>query len=180
MEARPSRQISDWDCSGGSGRFQPAYRKMEESVRKLHQTGRLLRLGAAGGFFRSGLFTDYLARLEISDKFRPCFLRVEPEMAGKSLLAAQCDVYFGIGLCASERLERIDLGMIGWKISRVGDGKGKLARSSKKLGRKWLLLCEGDRRGLRGTSGNDQEIRCDRRRNRGPCADSDTRRTGPL
>ncbi len=130
---------------GRLGPLSTSLRKMEESVKKLHQAGRVLRFGAAGGFFRSGLFTDYLARLEISDKFRPCFLRVEPEMAGKSLLAAECDVYFGIGLSDSERLERVDLGMIGWKISQAGGGKGKLPNAPNDLGGKWLLLREGDR-----------------------------------
>lgn len=128
---------------GRLGSLSTSLRKMEESVRKLHQTGRVLRFGAAGGFFRNGLFTDYLARLEISDKFRSCFLKVEPEVAGKSLLAAECDVYFGIGLADSERLDLIDLGVIGWKVSRVGGGK--LPVVPKELRGKWLLLCEGDR-----------------------------------
>ncbi|MBC7980311.1 MAG: LysR family transcriptional regulator [Armatimonadetes bacterium] len=124
------------------GPLSTSLRKMEEGVKQLLQGGRVLRFGAASGFFRVGLFTDYLSRLNISGKFRSCFLKVDGNQAHKSLLAAECDVYFGIGLGETERLDRIELGEVGWNISRVGDGA--LPAKPKDLKGKWFMVREGD------------------------------------
>ena len=115
---------------------------MEDGVKRLHQAGRVLRFGADGGFFRGGLFTNYLGRLDFSGKFRSCFLKVEAKNAQKSLLAAECDVYFGIGLGVAERLDRIELGEVDWHINRVGGGK--LPKKTKDLKGNWYVVEEGD------------------------------------
>lgn len=124
------------------GPLSTSLRKLEEGVRQLHQSGRILRFGAAAGFFRGGLFTDYLARLSITGKFRSCFMKVEPKDAQKSLLAASCDVYFGVGLGGMERLDLVELGEVGWEVSRVGGGK--LPKNPEGLEGKWFLVGEGD------------------------------------
>lgn len=123
------------------GPLSTSLRKMEESVRQLHQVGRVLRFGAAPGFFRGGLFTDYLSRLDVSGKFRSCFMKIEAKDAQKNLLAAECDVYFGIGLGASERLDLVGLGEIGWSVNRVGGGK--LPGKPADLVGEWYVVCEG-------------------------------------
>ncbi|WP_411827584.1 LysR family transcriptional regulator [Luteolibacter sp. AS25] len=117
-------------------------RKMEESVRQLHQAGRVLRFGAAGGFFREGLFTDYLSGLEVSKIFRSCYIKVEPERALKCLLANECDLYFGIGLGVTERLDRVDLGEVGWKIH--SNGTRPLPEKPADLKENWFIKVEGD------------------------------------
>lgn len=124
------------------GPLSTSLRKLEEGVRQLHQAGRVLRFGAAPGFFRGGLFTDYLSRLEVSGKFRSCFMKIEAKDAQKSLLAAECDVYFGIGLGASERLDRVGLGKIGWVLSRTGGGG--LPKNPGELKGAWVVVSEGD------------------------------------
>jgi DNA-binding transcriptional LysR family regulator len=91
-------------------------RRLGESVRSLHESGRILRFAAAGEFFKGGLFTDFLARLKITDAFRPCFLRIETKRFRTALLNAECDVYFGVGITASDRLDIVNLGPIAWKI----------------------------------------------------------------
>lgn len=91
-------------------------RRLGETVRHLHEEGRILRFAAAGEFFKGGLFTDFLARLQISDAFRPCFLRIGTKRFRTALLNAECDVYFGVGITASDRLDRVDLGPIPWNI----------------------------------------------------------------
>ncbi|MES2661037.1 MAG: LysR family transcriptional regulator [Verrucomicrobiota bacterium] len=91
-------------------------RRLGESVRSLHEEGRILRFAAAGEFFKGGLFTDFLGRLQISDTFRPCFLRIETKRFRTALLNAECDVYFGVGISASERLDIVNLGPIPWRI----------------------------------------------------------------
>ena len=96
-------------------------RRLGETVRSLHEKGRILRFAAAGEFFKGGLFTDFLARLKISDTFRPCFLRIETKRFRTALLNAECDVYFGVGIIASDRLDLVNLGPVPWKI----DCKGK-------------------------------------------------------
>jgi DNA-binding transcriptional LysR family regulator len=90
--------------------------RLGESVRSLHEKGRILRFAAAGEFFRGGLFTDFLTRLKISESFRPCFMRIESDRFRQALLGAECDVYFGAGITASDRLEIVHLGPIPWKF----------------------------------------------------------------
>lgn len=127
------------------GPLATSLRKMEEGVRQLHQAGRVLRFGAAPGFFRGGLFTDYLSRLDVSGKFRSCFMKIDAKDAQKSLLAAESDVYFGIGLGESERLDLVGLGEIGWVVSTYGEGKAKLPTKPADLKGKWVLIGESDR-----------------------------------
>lgn len=124
---------------GQLGPLSTSLRKMEEAVRQFHRAGRVLRFGAAGDFFRGGLFTEYLSRLGLSGKFRPCFLRVGPEGAQKSLLAAECDVYFGIGLGDAGRLDVLVLGEVGWRVEG-----GRMPESPKDLKKAWFILREGD------------------------------------
>lgn len=124
---------------GQLGPLSTALRKMEEAVKQFHKAGRVLRFGAAAGFFRGGLFTDYLSRLDVSGKFRSCFLKVDAQGAHKTLLAAECDVYFGIGLGESGRLNRVELGEVGWNVSG-----GKLPGKPKDLKKGWFMLAEGE------------------------------------
>ena len=91
-------------------------RRLGDTVRDLHQKGRILRFAAAGEFFKGGLFSDFLARLKIADTFRPCFLRIETKRFRTALLNAECDVYFGVGITVTDRLDLVNLGPIPWKI----------------------------------------------------------------
>ncbi|WP_367872132.1 LysR family transcriptional regulator [Luteolibacter sp. Populi] len=100
------------------GPLSRALRKLGDGVRGLHQAGRILRFAAAGEFFRVGLFTDFLATLQLSDIFRSCFVRIEVKRFRTALLNAECDVYFGIGLGGADRLEAVDLGPVPWTILR--------------------------------------------------------------
>jgi len=116
-------------------------RRLGDTVKSLHDKGRILRFAAAGEFFKGGLFTDFLSRLKISDTFRPCFLRVETKRFRTALLNAECDVYFGVGIVASDRLDLVDLGPIPWKI----DCKGKLPMKPADLAPgKWWIADVGD------------------------------------
>jgi DNA-binding transcriptional LysR family regulator len=92
-------------------------KRLEEKVRSLHQAGRILRFAAADEFFRGGLFTDFLARLQINNAFRPCFLKIDSTRYRNALLNAECDVYFGIGLLPSDHMDLVDLGPVPWIIS---------------------------------------------------------------
>lgn len=118
-------------------------RALGETVRNLHQEGRVLRFAAAGELFRGGLFTDFLARLQISDRFRPCFLRVEPERCRTALLNAECDVYFGAGIGASDRLDQIQLAPISWRIEPGPRFKGPLPNGPDELPRDRWWITEG-------------------------------------
>lgn len=108
-------------AQGMLAKLQPlsrALRRLGEGVNTLHTGGRILRFAAAGELFRGGLFTKVLGRLELSELFRPCFLKIETSRFRTALLNAECDAYFGIGLGPSERLEMIDLGSVPWKVLR--------------------------------------------------------------
>ncbi len=125
---------------GRMGPLSRGLRHLEEGVRSLHQNGRVLRFAAAGEFFRGGLFTEFLARLKINDAFRPCFLKIDPARYKNALLNAGCDVYFGISLQPSDRMELVDLGPIPWKIS----ARGKLPTRPADLRKlKWAIAEAG-------------------------------------
>ncbi len=124
---------------GRMGPLSRGLRHLEDGVRSLHRTGRVLRFAAAGEFFRGGLFTDFLARLKINDSFRPCFLKIDSSRYKNALLNAECDVYFGIGLLPSDRMDLIDLGPIPWKIT------GKVPKSLRDLGKiPWAIADAGE------------------------------------
>ena len=115
-------------------------RRLGESVKSLHEKGRILRFAAAGEFFRGGMFSDFLARLQISDSFRPCFLRIETSRFRTALLNVECDVYFGVGITATERLDLVNLGPIPWKISVGPEYKGPVPSKPDELppGKWWI------------------------------------------
>ncbi len=115
-------------------------RRLGDTVRNLHEIGRMVRFAAAGEFFKGGLFTEFLARLAISDHFRPCFLRIETKRLRTALLNAECDVYFGAGILASDRLESVDLGPVPWRIEGGKSGRGTAPASPKHLphGKWWI------------------------------------------
>ncbi len=122
-----------------------ALRRLGESVKSLHEKGRILRFAAAGEFFKGGLFSDFLARLQISDTFRPCFLRIETSRFRTALLNVECDVYFGVGINASERLDLVNLGPIPWKIDRGPRCKGRMPTQPNELpAGKWWLTQAGE------------------------------------
>jgi len=108
------------DLLGQVSPLSRALRRLGESVRSQHAGGRILRFAAAGEFFKGGLFTDFLGRLKITDAFRPCFLRIETKRFRTALLNAECDVYFGVGIMPSDRLDLVNLGPIAWKITSKG------------------------------------------------------------
>ncbi len=120
-------------------------RRLGESVRALHAKGRILRFAAAGEFFKGGLFTDFLARLQITDSFRPCFLRIETKRFRPALLNAECDVYFGIGIVASDRLDLVNLASVPWKIECGPAYRGKIPTKPAELPQgKWWIADTGE------------------------------------
>ncbi len=125
-----------------TGQLYRSLRRLTEGVRSMHEDGRTVRFAAAGGFFRGGLFTRFLSRLEISDRFRACFLRIESKRFRSCLLNAECDVYFGSALTVSDRLEAIDLGPIPWKF--LHDGKKPPDHPSGLRGDRWHIVETGD------------------------------------
>lgn len=120
-------------------------RRLGETVRHLHEEGRVLRFGAADEFFRGGLFTDFLGRLKIADIFRPCFMRIETKRFRTALLNAECDVYFGVGISASDRLDLVNLGPIPWQIQTGANFRGKPAVGPADLQKdKWWISSAGE------------------------------------
>jgi DNA-binding transcriptional LysR family regulator len=99
------------------GPLSRSLRRMDEGIRSLHAAGRVVRFAAAGEFFRGGLFTEYLGKLQIKDTFLPCFLRIDMKRFRTAVLNNECDIYFGVGLTDCERLDVIDLGPVPWKIA---------------------------------------------------------------
>jgi DNA-binding transcriptional LysR family regulator len=126
------------------GPLSRSLRKLGEGVRGLHQAGRILRFAAAGEFFRGGLFTDFLARLKTADLFRSCFLRIEVKRFRTALLNAECDVYFGVGLGAADRLDAVDLGPVPWRILGQPDTGPPPACPADLAGGGWWIALAGE------------------------------------
>ncbi|MES2475011.1 MAG: LysR family transcriptional regulator [Verrucomicrobiota bacterium] len=120
-------------------------RALGDTVRNLHQQGRVLRFAAAGELFRGGLFTDFLTRLQISDSFRPCFLRIEAKRCRTALLNAECDVYFGAGITDSDRLDQVHLGDIPWRFETGDQFRATLPKSPLELPQdRWWIAEAGE------------------------------------
>jgi DNA-binding transcriptional LysR family regulator len=130
---------------GQAGPLSRGLRRLGENVRSLHEKGRILRFAATGEFFKGGPFTDFLARLKISDAFRPCFLRIETKRHRTALLNVECDVYFGVGLGETDRLDCVDLGPIPWKIQTGPRHRGgQPAKPADLKPGKWWIVDTGD------------------------------------
>lgn len=149
FEERPDKTLQPTtfakDLLAQTGALSKSLRLLVEGVRSLHEKGRILRFAAAGEFFKGGLFTDFLARVRISDAYRPCFLRIETSRFRTALLNAECDVYFGAGISATDRLELVDLGAIPWTFKRGGSQVAKIpAKPADLLAGKWWIAETGD------------------------------------
>jgi DNA-binding transcriptional LysR family regulator len=122
-----------------------ALRRLGEGVRTLHEDGRLVRFAAPEAFFGGGVFTEFLSRLQIKDLFRPCFLKVDVRRFRTALLNSECDVYFGVGLVDSERLDVVDLGKVPWKIVHGREGLGEIPADVAELpAGKWKIVRSGE------------------------------------
>ncbi len=120
-------------------------RALGATVKNLHQQGRVLRFASAGELFRGGLFSDFLTRLQISDTFRPCFLRIETDRCRTALLNAECDVYFGVGIPGADRLDQVELGAIPWRFETGAKFLGPHPASPAELPpHRWWIAEAGD------------------------------------
>lgn len=120
-----------------------ALRRLRTGVRGLHESGRIVRFAAAGEFFSGGLFSDFLGRLQMTDGFRPCCLRIETKRFRTALLNAECDVYFGAGIRKCDRLDLVDLGPVPWRMVVRGGMKTPSKPCDLPQGRWWLAApCE--------------------------------------
>ena len=145
FEETPERTLVPSDFAEGmlaqTGTLYRTLRRLNEGVRSIHETGRTLRFAAAGGFFRGGLFTDFLSKFQITGSFNSCFLRIEAKRYRSALLSAECDVYFGAALGISERLDSVDLGCIPWRILHNGKPPTK---PEDLTGAKWHIVAFGE------------------------------------
>jgi DNA-binding transcriptional LysR family regulator len=149
FEERPDRALVPTPFAQGLlvqvGPLARSLRRLGEGVRGLHQEGRVLRFAAAGGFFRGGLFTGFLASLKTADLFRACFVRIEVKRFRTALLNAECDVYFGIGLGGADRLDPVDLGPVPWRIVRPPQARGPVPATPEQLGKwPWWIAATGE------------------------------------
>lgn len=118
---------------------------LSEGIRTIQRKGLILRFAAPSDFFRGGAFSYILSRIEVLDLYRPCYLRIEIDRFKAALLSSECDVYFGAGISASQRLEMIHLDRIPWSFHpgpNYGD-KAPHQPSELRYG-KWCLRSVGD------------------------------------
>jgi DNA-binding transcriptional LysR family regulator len=80
-------------------------RRFEASVRKIHQNGRVLRLGADRNLFNTGHFGRVFHTLRHDPRFRISFTEVSPRDGRAALECGACDLYFSIEGVPGRRLE---------------------------------------------------------------------------
>lgn len=120
-------------------------RRMDECVKTIHDAGRVLRFGAAADLFGGGLFAGFLTRLRTDDQYNHCFLRIERSRFQNALLNAECDVYVGVGIIASDRLDVVHLQPVPWRVA-FADGIGREAPAAPEVlpAGNWWLASVGD------------------------------------
>jgi len=84
-------------------------RRFEASVRKIHQNGRVLRLGADRNLFNTGHFGRVFNTLRHDPRFRISFLEVGADDGKAALEAGACDLLFSIEGVPGRRLESREL-----------------------------------------------------------------------
>jgi len=84
-------------------------RRFEATVRKIHQNGRVLRLGADRNLFNTGHFGRVFNTLRHDPRFRISFLEVGAEDGKSALEAGACDLLFTIEGVPGRRLESREL-----------------------------------------------------------------------
>ena len=84
-------------------------RRFEDSVRSIHRTGRVLRLGADRNVFNTSHFGHLFNTLRHDPRFRISFVEVAAAEGRASLEAGVCDLLFAIEGTPGRRFETRDL-----------------------------------------------------------------------
>ncbi len=84
-------------------------RRFEVSVRKIHQNGRVLRLGADRSLFNTGHFGRVFHTLRQDPRFRVSFIEVTVDDGRAALECGACDLLFSVEGVPGRRLESRDL-----------------------------------------------------------------------
>ncbi|HEX5790852.1 MAG TPA: LysR family transcriptional regulator [Luteolibacter sp.] len=116
-----------------------------EGIRAIQRKGLILRFAASSDFFSGGAFSYILSRMDLVDLYRPCYLRIEVDRFNAALLSSECDVYFGAGISASQRLEIIHLDRVPWSFHPGKSYSGKNPSTPADLiSGKWVVQPAGD------------------------------------
>ena len=84
-------------------------RRFETSVRKIHRTGRTLRLGANRNVFNTNHFGKLFNTLRHDERFRISFVEVSADEGRSALEAGSCDLFFSVDGTPGRRFDSRDL-----------------------------------------------------------------------
>ncbi|WP_081886071.1 LysR family transcriptional regulator [Haloferula sp. BvORR071] len=84
-------------------------RRFEASVKRIHQHGRALRLGADRNVFNTRHFGRIFNSLRRDERFRISFVEVEADEGRSALEAGACDMFFAVDGTPGRRFESQDL-----------------------------------------------------------------------
>lgn len=84
-------------------------RRFEASVRRIHRSGRTLRLGANRNVFNTNHFGKLFNTLRHDERFRISFVEVSPEEGRAALEAGGCDLFFSVDGTPGRRFDSRDL-----------------------------------------------------------------------
>lgn len=80
-------------------------RRLEDSIRSIHRTGRVLRLGADRQVFNTSHFSHLFNSLRHDRRFRISFVEVPFEEGRSALESGSCDLFFAIDGAPGRRFE---------------------------------------------------------------------------
>ncbi len=93
-----------------------AQESLEERVRLLRDSGRLLRIGSSSPVFRTQVFRNLFRNLQTSDQVRPSYVPTKPEDAAKVLSSGACDLHVGCWTAPSKRFISMEIGRVPFRM----------------------------------------------------------------
>lgn len=96
-------------------------RRFEDSVRTIHRTGRVLRLGADRNVFNTSHFSHLFNTLRHDRRFRISFVEVQGAEGRAALESGACDLFFAIEGTPGRRFETRDLPSLPLDVAFAGE-----------------------------------------------------------
>ena len=95
---------------------------LEEHIRQMRESGRLLKIGSSSLAFRTQTFRSLFRELQTYDRVRASYIPIKSEDAAKGLAAGTCDLHVGCWQGPSKRFISLTVGSLEFRsFTRVGD-----------------------------------------------------------
>ncbi|MES2474195.1 MAG: LysR family transcriptional regulator [Verrucomicrobiota bacterium] len=90
--------------------------KLRGHVNRIHEKGRLLRVGCSAAMFRTCGFRNLFRALQSVDGIRPGYVPVDFQHAGKAMMSGHCDLFVGPWAGPSSRFVTCKVGRVAYRL----------------------------------------------------------------